>query len=107
MVLDDAPKLNAQRPERVIECKVQGAINLLQIVPAGQHDQVIFFSSAANAFLDAHARHLSQATRIRASVINLGLVEDVGILAGGSISAGVAQIVDHAFLVDEPEQCRM
>ena len=132
MVLDDAPisKLNVERIRNVMQCKVQGAINLLQSIPADKLEHVIFFSSAAstfgnpsqanysaaNTFLDVYAGQLSLSSGKKARVINLGLVEDVGILAedwklkqiltakgfaGGLTSSGVAQIVDHAFLIDD------
>lgn len=138
MVLDDAPisKLNIQRIEKVMECKVQGAINLIQSIPNDQLEDIIFFSSAAstfgnpsqanysaaNTFLDTYAVQLSIRTRKRVRVLNLGLVEDVGILAedwklkqiltakgfaGGLTSSGVAQLVDHAFLVNDINQCQI
>jgi phthiocerol/phenolphthiocerol synthesis type-I polyketide synthase C len=134
MVLDDAPisKLDIQRIKSVMQCKVQGAIHLLQSIPDDKLEHVIFFSSAAstfgnpsqanysaaNTFLDVFAGQISSTSTIKARVINLGLVEDVGILAedwklkqiltakgfaGGLTSTGVAQIVDHAFLVDDDE----
>ena len=138
MVLDDAPisKLDLQRMEKVMQCKVQGAMNLIQAIPEEKLEHAIFFSSAAstfgnpsqanysaaNAFLDAYASQLSQASAKRVRVLNLGLVEDVGILAedwklkqilmakgfaGGLTSSGVAQLVDHAFLLDDNDQCHM
>jgi NADPH:quinone reductase-like Zn-dependent oxidoreductase/short-subunit dehydrogenase/acyl carrier protein len=134
MVLDDAPisKLNIQRMKNVMQCKVQGAINLLQSIPDDKLEHVIFFSSAAstfgnpsqanysaaNTFLDSYANQLSRSSKAKVRVLNLGLVEDVGILAedwklkqiltakgfaGGLTSSGVAQLVDHAFLVDDNE----
>jgi NAD(P)-dependent dehydrogenase (short-subunit alcohol dehydrogenase family)/acyl carrier protein len=134
MVLDDAPilKLNIQRMENVMQCKVQGAINLLQSIPDDKLEEVIFFSSAAstfgnpsqanysaaNTFLDTYADQLSRSARKKVRVLNLGLVEDVGILAedwklkqiltakgfaGGLTSSGVAQLVDHAFLLDNDD----
>jgi NADP-dependent 3-hydroxy acid dehydrogenase YdfG/acyl carrier protein len=138
MVLDDAPisKLNIQRIENVMQCKVQGAINLLQSIPDDRLEYVIFFSSAAstfgnpsqanysaaNTFLDSYAYQLATSSRKKVRVVNLGLVEDVGILAedwklkqiltakgfaGGLTSTGVAQLVDHAFLVNDKDQYQM
>ncbi|UJR29474.1 hypothetical protein I4U23_010686 [Adineta vaga] len=138
MVLDDAPisKLNIQRIENVMRCKVQGAINLLKTIPNDKLEHAIFFSSAAstfgnpsqanysaaNTFLDAYAGQLSKSSKAKVRVVNLGLVEDVGILAedwklkqiltakgfaGGLTSAGVAQLVDHAFLLNDNDQYQM
>lgn len=138
MVLDDAPiaKLSVQRILNVMQCKVQGAINLLQSISDDQLECAIFFSSAAstfgnpsqanysaaNTFLDAYADQLSRVSKKNVRVINLGLVEDVGILAedwklkqiltakgfaGGLTSSGVAQVVDHAFLVDDTDEYQM
>ncbi|CAF0807397.1 unnamed protein product [Adineta steineri] len=138
MVLDDAPisKLNIQRIENVLQCKVTGAMNFLQIIPDEHLENVIFFSSAAstfgnpsqanysaaNTFLDNYASQLSKLRKNRVKVLNLGLVEDVGILAedwklkqiltakgfaGGLTSTGVCQLVDHAFLLQNDDQCQM
>jgi NADPH:quinone reductase-like Zn-dependent oxidoreductase/short-subunit dehydrogenase/acyl carrier protein len=138
MVLDDAPisKLNIKRIENVMQCKVQGAINLLESIPDDKLEHVIFFSSAAstfgnpsqanysaaNTFLDVYAGQLSKLSRKKVRVLNLGLVEDVGILAedwklkqnltakgfaGGLTSLGVAQLVDHAFIVDNHQEYQM
>jgi short-subunit dehydrogenase/acyl carrier protein len=138
MVLDDAPisKLNIKRMENVMQCKVQGAINLLKSIPDDKLENVIFFSSAAstfgnpsqanysaaNTFLDVYAGQLSKLSNKKVRVLNLGLVEDVGILAedwklkqiltakgfaGGLTSTGVAQLVDHAFLNDNNDQYQM
>ncbi|CAF4138687.1 unnamed protein product [Rotaria socialis] len=132
MILDDASisKLNIHRIQNVIQCKVQGAINLLQAIPNDKLENVIFFSSAAstfgnpsqanysaaNTFLDVYAGQLSSLLRKKIRVLNLGLVEDVGILAedwklkqiltakgfaGGLTSLGVAELVDHVFLNDD------
>jgi NADP-dependent 3-hydroxy acid dehydrogenase YdfG/acyl carrier protein len=138
MVLDDAPisKLNIKRMENVMQCKVQGAINLLKSIPDDKLENVIFFSSAAstlgnpsqanysaaNTFLDVYAGQLSKLSNRKVRVVNLGLVEDVGILAedwklkqiltakgfaGGLTSSGVAQLVDHAFIIDNNDQYQM
>ena len=138
MVLDDAPisKLNIKRIENVMHCKVQGAINLIESIPDDKLEHIIFFSSAAstfgnpsqanysaaNTFLDAYANQLARLSRKKARVLNLGLVEDVGILAedwklkqiltakgfaGGLTSMGVAQLVDHAFLINNNDQYQM
>ncbi|CAF1382844.1 unnamed protein product [Didymodactylos carnosus] len=138
MVLDDAPisKLNIQRIENVMQCKVQGALNLLESIPDDKLEHVIFFSSAAsafgnpsqanysaaNTFLDAYANQLARSSRKKVRVLNLGLIEDVGILAEdwklkqiltakgfgeGLTSMGVAQLVDHAFLVNDNNECQM
>ncbi|CAF4621353.1 unnamed protein product, partial [Rotaria magnacalcarata] len=67
-------------------------------------------------FLDVYAGQLSSLLRKKIRVLNLGLVEDVGILAedwklkqiltakgfaGGLTSLGVAELVDHVFLNDD------
>jgi acyl carrier protein len=119
-----------------MQCKVQGAINLLESIPDDKLEDVIFFSSAAstfgnpsqanysaaNTFLDVYAEQLSKLSNKKVKVLNLGLVEDVGILAedwklkqiltakgfaGGLTSSGVAQLVDHAFLNDDNNQYQM
>ena len=96
MVLDDdtIPRLTEARLRPVIAPKVDGALNLLSVIPPSDVASVVFFSSAAsvlgnssqanysaaNAFLDAYAFRLSSAG-YQAATVNLGVVEDVGVLA--------------------------
>ena len=96
MVLDDdtIPRLTEARLCPVIAPKVDGIVNLLSVVPPTDVAFLVLFSSAAsvlgnssqanysaaNAFLDAFAFRLS-AAGYRAATINLGVVEDVGVLA--------------------------
>ena len=96
MVLDDdpIPRLTEARLQPVIAPKVIGIVNLLSVIPPTDVSSLVFFSSAAsvlgnssqanysaaNAFLDAYAFRLS-AAGYKAATINLGVVEDVGVLA--------------------------
>ena len=96
MVLDDdtIPRLTEARLRPVIAPKVDGILNLLSVIPPADVAAIVAFSSAAsvlgnssqanysaaNAFLDAYAFRLS-AAGYRAVTINLGVVEDVGVLA--------------------------
>lgn len=96
MVLDDAPisKLTPDRMHSVVQAKVRGALSLLSAFNPAKIRSVVFFSSAAsvfgnpsqanysaaNTFLDDYATYL-QTKGVAAFVVNLGMVEDVGILA--------------------------
>ncbi|CAF1043297.1 unnamed protein product [Adineta steineri] len=63
IVLDDAPisKLNIQRIENVLQCKVTGAMNFLQLIPGEQLENVIFFSRAASTFENPSQANYSKA----------------------------------------------
>ena len=124
MVLDDdpIPRLTEERLARVIRCKVDGAIHLVDLFPRADVSFAVFFSSAAsvlgnpsqanyaaaNAFLDAYATRL-RSCGYHAKVLNLGVVGDVGVLAedyklrqllmakgfaGGLTSSGVCAAVE-------------
>jgi NADPH:quinone reductase-like Zn-dependent oxidoreductase/SAM-dependent methyltransferase/acyl carrier protein len=138
MVLDDAiiPQLTPARMLTAVACKLQGALNLVHAFPIKQVDCVVFFSSAAsalgnpsqanyaagNAFLDSYAHCLQSAhPHLRARVLNLGVVEDVGVLAedyklkqlltakgfaGGLTSAGVCKLLKR-MMQSEREQVQL
>jgi len=124
MVLED-DVLSKQTPARfapVIACKVDGIRNMVNAFPKEDVAFVVMFSSvssvlgnpaqsnyaAGNAFLDSYAFWL-KAQGYLAKTVNLGSIEDVGVLAedyvlrmvltmkgfaGGLTSYGVCQIVD-------------
>ena len=130
MVLEDdvLPKQTAARFAPVLACKVDGIRNLVNAFPKEDVAFVVMTSSissvlgnpaqanyaAANAFLDSYAFWL-RAQGYRAKTVNLGSIEDVGVLAedyklrmvlnmkgfaGGLTSYGVGQIID-AMLRDD------
>jgi aryl carrier-like protein len=96
MVLDDdnISRLTPERMRPVISCKVDGIRTIMSAFAANDVECVVLFSSAAsalgnpsqsnysaaNAFLDAYAAYLC-GRGYRAITVNLGVVEDVGILA--------------------------
>jgi len=92
---DRISKLTEERFQAVLDPKIAGAKNLINLCPDAQAlDFVIFFSSisaiignpeqanyaAGNGFLDFYAQHLTN-QNIQARVLNLGTVEDVGVIA--------------------------
>lgn len=92
---DRIPKLNRERFQKVLDPKITGAKNLINCCPSpAELDFVIFFSSisaiignaeqanyaAGNGFLDFYADHLTQ-QNIPTRVLNLGTVEDTGVIA--------------------------
>jgi len=106
----------------VLQCKIDGIRNMVRAFPKEDVAFVVMFSSvssvlgnpaqsnyaAGNAFLDSYAFWL-QAQGYKAKTVNLGSIEDVGVLAedyklrmvlnmkgfaGGLTSWGVCQIVD-------------
>ena len=130
MVLEDdvLPKQTPARFAPVLACKVDGIRNLVNAFPKQDVAFVVMFSSvssvlgnpaqsnyaAGNAFLDSYAFWL-KAQGYLAKTVNLGSIEDVGVLAedyvlrmvltmkgfaGGLTSYGVCQIVD-AMLRDQ------
>jgi acyl transferase domain-containing protein/NADPH:quinone reductase-like Zn-dependent oxidoreductase/NAD(P)-dependent dehydrogenase (short-subunit alcohol dehydrogenase family)/ubiquinone/menaquinone biosynthesis C-methylase UbiE/acyl carrier protein len=97
MVLEDDMiiKQTKERFNKVITPKIKGAHNLVDNVDdLSSLDFVLFFSSissvignaeqsnysAANAYLDAYAAQLRN-SGVNASVINMGAVDDVGVIA--------------------------
>ena len=124
MVLEDdvLPKQTPQRFAPVLACKIDGIRNMVNSFPKQDVAFVVMFSSvssvlgnpaqsnyaAGNGFLDSYAFWL-QAQGYLAKTVNLGSIEDVGVLAedyklrmvlnmkgfaGGLTSYGVCQIVD-------------
>ena len=124
MVLEDdvLPKQTPQRFAPVLACKIDGIRNMVSAFPKQDVAFVVMFSSvssvlgnpaqsnyaAGNGFLDSYAFWL-QAQGYLAKTVNLGSIEDVGVLAedyklrmvlnmkgfaGGLTSYGVCQIVD-------------
>jgi len=96
MVLDDAriPNMDSKKFSRVYDPKVLGAQNLIKAFKPQDLDFFILFSSissiignleqsnyaSANAYLDAFAIHLSK-KGYKSHVVNLGAVDDVGVIA--------------------------
>jgi len=96
MVLDDAriPNMDSEKFSRVYDPKVLGAQNLIKAFKPQDLDFFILFSSissiignleqsnyaSANAYLDAYAIHLSK-KGYNSHVVNLGAVDDVGVIA--------------------------
>jgi len=130
MVLEDdiIPKQTPARFERSIQPKIAGIRNMVNAFEKSEIDFVISFSSvssvlgnpaqsnyaAGNGFLDSYSFWL-RAQGIKAKTVNLGSIEDVGVLAedyklrmilnmkgfaGGLTSYGVCQIID-AMLRDD------
>ena len=134
MVLEDdpLPKQSSKRFAPVLACKVDGIRNMVNAFPKENVAFVIMFSSvssvlgnpaqsnyaAGNAFLDAYAFYLN-AKGYKAKTVNLGSIEDVGVLAedyklrmvlnmkgfaGGLTSAGVCKIIDAMLRDDQHTQ---
>ncbi|MDR7090940.1 type I polyketide synthase [Cellvibrio fibrivorans] len=96
MVLDDdlAVRMTPERMKRVMQPKVQGTINLHKATLDLSLRQFICISSisslignvgqanyvAANAFLDGFA-HYRQAAGLPATTINLGVLQEIGVVA--------------------------
>lgn len=96
MVLDDdlAIRMNAERMQKVMRPKVQGTLNLHKAtldLPLRQFICISSISSlignvgqanyvAANAFLDGFA-HYRQAMGLPATTINLGVLQEIGVVA--------------------------
>ena len=124
MVLEDdvLPKQTWQRFAPVLACKIDGIRNMVNAFPKQDVAFVVMFSSvssvlgnpaqsnyaAGNGFLDSYAFWL-KAQGYLAKTVNLGSIEDVGVLAedyvlrmvltmkgfaGGLTSFGVCQIVE-------------